>query len=229
MKKFNTRAYISLTLTAMLAIMCLSGLVILLSPKCRDASWSGWSVLLLGKETWETVHITSGICFALLGLFHLWWNLRPMLNYIRTKSAGFKPRLPELSVALLTTTLIMAIAILNLQPISSLTEYTDSRKLTFAANIQPAPWMHAETSSLSTFCNKLKVDDRTLLDALKQNGYNARITDTLQDIADQHGTTPMNIYYTLRDTLIKQGALVEAPQGRKNKKQQTPAADQPIS
>ena len=71
MKEFNTRAFVSLSLTFSTVSLLLSSVILYIAPFGRDAYWVNWSFLFLNKEQWTACHIIL-VSLCLFLSFGIW-------------------------------------------------------------------------------------------------------------------------------------------------------------
>ena len=62
-KRFSAKGFTSLLLTCSFLVLAVSGIILFMTPKGRDAHWTNWTMLGLGKEGWGAVHINNSILF----------------------------------------------------------------------------------------------------------------------------------------------------------------------
>ena len=80
MKRFHTRAFVSLLLTCSFFVLLVTGIVLYITPQGRVAHWTGWTIAGLGKEQWSAVHIVISLLFLTSAALHLYFNWRRSLN-----------------------------------------------------------------------------------------------------------------------------------------------------
>ena len=60
-----------------------SGVVLFVSPPGRVANWGNWRMIGLTKHEWTGVHTWFAAVFVVTAVFHLVFNLRPLMNYFQ--------------------------------------------------------------------------------------------------------------------------------------------------
>jgi len=66
-------------------IMSVTGLVLYIVPAGRVAYWVTWELIGLTKTDWGNIHILSSILFIVAGIFHTYFNWKPLMNYFKSK------------------------------------------------------------------------------------------------------------------------------------------------
>ena len=82
---FYWRAFVTFYVIFSFVVIAASGLVLFLSPPGRVANWSQWSFGALLKSDWQAVHTVFALLFLAAAAFHIYFNWRVILNYIRLK------------------------------------------------------------------------------------------------------------------------------------------------
>jgi hypothetical protein len=94
------------SLTALLSFIPLfvTSVVLYIIPQGRVAYWADWRLWGLSKTQWGDIHINLGLLFLLSILLHVYYNWRPILNYLKNRARQVRIFTPEFNVALLLTT-----------------------------------------------------------------------------------------------------------------------------
>jgi len=125
--KFSFRAFVSLTLALSFAALVVSGVVLYLAPPCGVAERAGWTFLGILKEGWTLMHMTTGLAFVALGLFHLFqFNFRAFIGYLRHRRSATPSRRIELWVAIAVVGLLVLGSALRWPAFQWLTETQDT-------------------------------------------------------------------------------------------------------
>ena len=77
--KFQSKGFTSLLLAVALPILGFSGIILYVTPRGRIANWTGWTMLGLGKQGWQAVHINVALLFLIVACIHLYLNWRSVL------------------------------------------------------------------------------------------------------------------------------------------------------
>jgi len=127
-KKLNTKAFISFTTFLSLIILMLSGICLYVSPSGGIAREINWNLLSLSREAWRGMHITFCIFFIVFIIFHLTYNWKVLLAYLKnklTKKLVFKK---EFCLALLIAGILLIFSAFQWYPFSKLLEWRDDIK-----------------------------------------------------------------------------------------------------
>ena len=73
-KRFSTKGFTSLLLTCCFLVMTVSGVILFLTPRGRDARWTDWTLFGLDKEEWGALHINNSILLLVVVAVHLVLN-----------------------------------------------------------------------------------------------------------------------------------------------------------
>jgi len=86
-KGFSSRSFISLLTLFGFLMMSITGIVLYFTPQGRIAYWTDWKFLGLTKVDWGNIHIISCFLFIVVGSFHLYYNWKPLTNYLSDKAS----------------------------------------------------------------------------------------------------------------------------------------------
>ncbi|OSM05088.1 DUF4405 domain-containing protein [Magnetofaba australis] len=207
-KIFNLRGAISLIVTWAFLISVITGIVLFVVPQGRVAYWVSWTLGGMSKEQWGVIHIVFGLLFVVIGVWHLIYNWKPFVNYLKTKrranDAGGKSGgvSRELLTASGFSVVLVVTAIADLPPTSWLMALNDWSKQAWITDpaFEP-PFGHAEDVSLNGFCRKMTIDPVVARTALEQAGWtlpdNAGQTK-LKDLALLNQSNAMALYAVIK-------------------------------
>lgn len=85
--RLHSKRFTSLLLTITFATITVSGGVLYIAPRCRVAEQIGWTVMGLGKDQWESLHINGALLFVLAGLLHVVLNWTIFWSYIKKRGS----------------------------------------------------------------------------------------------------------------------------------------------
>ncbi len=129
---FRGRALVATLMLCGFIALITSGVVLYASPSGRVARDLGWIFLSLDKWAWRDFHIAFGLLFLLTAFFHLWLNIKPLINYVRQKLAAqanggisFRWRL-EPMIAVTLCVLLGVSAVKGFPPVSYVIDIRDS-------------------------------------------------------------------------------------------------------
>ncbi len=78
------RKWVSVGLLFSFAFLLVSSVVLYIEPPGRIAFWTNWHLWGLDKHQWDALHTVFGFLFALLSIWHLFLNWRPLVRYLKT-------------------------------------------------------------------------------------------------------------------------------------------------
>ncbi len=194
-KAFNSRGFISISLTLAFIILAVSGLVLYIMPSGRVAFWINWKLLGLTKEDWGAVHTIFSSIFVVLSVIHIVLNWRVLMSHIRSKvESGIKLR-KELAIAAACTILIFSGILFGLPPFSTVMNVGESIKDSWEEGATPAPAPHTELKTVAEVANDFGMQIDRVLDKLKRNGItNAEEGITLKELGLINNMAPSDIY-----------------------------------
>jgi len=194
-RRFNPRAFTSLTLAVAFGIAMVAGLVLYITPQGRVANWIDWRVLGLGKEQWGAVHMTGSLLFVAMAVFHLIYNWKALLAYLRRKakeSAGLRW---EPVAALAIGLLFVVGTVQQWQPFQSVIDINSATKRYWEAKADVAPRPHAEEMTLAAYAEDLGMHPEGLLMRLAEAGLDVQDPqEKLGSMAARHGMAPSEIH-----------------------------------
>ncbi|MBA4406908.1 hypothetical protein C0389_06505 [bacterium] len=203
-KKFNFRGFLSLYIALSFLIMTLSGIVLYLSPAGRIANWSNWRLLGLLKSQWQAVHTIFTFIFVVAILFHLFFNWRPLIAYLRMKiGTAVLPRKEMLGASILAL-LIFIMTVNGITPFSSVMTFGESLKDSWSSTSSEPPIPHAEEQSIVKFAETIKVPTDKLIGQLSSKGIKVENeSSTIKEISAQNNIAPSDIYKIVKETSDK--------------------------
>jgi hypothetical protein len=192
---FYWRAVVTFYVMLSFLIIAASGLVLFISPPGRIANWSEWSVAGLRKADWQAVHTVFTLLFLGAVAFHIYFNWRVILNYLRRRVGEGLHRGREMGVASAIGAAVLALTIAGIPPFSTLMTFGDSVKNSWSDPATEPPAPHAELWTVAKFAetNRLTVD--RAMDNLREAGMAAPGPDvSLQALATTYKVTPREVY-----------------------------------
>jgi hypothetical protein len=188
-KSFQGRALTSLLITGAFLVMLLSGVVLYAAPEGRVAHWVDWRFLGLGKDQWRAVHNTTALLFLVGGFLHLYFNWHPLISHL---SRGSRlNRKAELFGAVALVAVVLAGTVVGMPPFSQIMALQNQIRAYWHAQSQPAPYPHAEDSTLAEFAERTEVALEELTTELQKSGVTAaEPSSTIADLARKNRTSP---------------------------------------
>jgi len=190
---FHLRAYVSTFLGFSGLVLFVSGIVLYISPPGRVAHWVNWRFLGGTKDQWVALHTILSFLFVAIGIWHLVYNWRPFIHYLKGKKSSLLHWKRESTTALLSVVLIGVLAMLDIPPLSYVSDIgelaTDSWEV--AENKPVIP--HAEKLTLKAYSKTAGVPLEQIVKQLTSLGYQAKETETLEDIGKKLKISPMSL------------------------------------
>jgi hypothetical protein len=213
-KGWQGRVFTSLLSLVSFLVLSITGIILYLTPQGRVAYWVDWHLLGLDKTQWGNIHVLGALLFIISGIFHIYYNWKPLVNYLSSKAAaGFKYK-KELGISGVIFLWMLVSGISSLPPLSYVLDWSEQIKDAWivSEDYEP-PFGHAEQVSLQNFIKKQNIPAEKALDALNRAGIKAEdLTKSVGAIAAENGVSPMKFYMTIKALepkmeTPKQGAL----------------------
>jgi len=197
------RRLVSLTALLSFVFLALTGIMLFFSPQGRVAYWSGWRLFGLSKEQIGYVHTTFMVLFLVSGIWHIVYNWKPIVHYLKDRTKKVKVFTPEFSVAFALCAVFLVGTLAGLAPFRQFLDLSDGIKVYWEAKNGSPPWGHAELSPLGRFCRRMEdferlenqrqvtIDCAEAVAALREAGVEVEDeSQQLLDIARANSTTP---------------------------------------
>ena len=192
---FYWRAFVTFYVVFSFLVIATSGIVLFISPPGRVANWSQWSIGGLQKSGWQAVHSIFAFLFVVAAGFHIYFNWRVILNYIRRKIGEGLNRGKELAAASAVGVVILVLTIAGLPPFSTVMTLGETARNAWSDPSTEPPVPHAEEWTVAKFAETNKMPADQAMENLRQAGMAAPGTDvTLQALATVYKVTPRQIY-----------------------------------
>ena len=194
------RALTSLMIMVGFVVSGLSGLILYFEPQGRVAYWIHWRFWGLEKSQWDDIHILSSVLFLVAGGFHIFFNWKPLINYLTKKAAAALRYKRELAASLLVGLWLVVSGIWSLPPLSYLTDFSGFLKSAWVTSPEyEPPFGHAELLSLGVFCQRMRIPLQPALDLLQKQGIKVLGPgQSLEDMARKNRVTPLDIYIHIK-------------------------------
>jgi hypothetical protein len=194
------RAVVSLVTAWGFLVMSLTGFVLYIEPHGRVAYWCRWTLLGLGKEQWDAVHVVASVLFVLAGAVHLAFNWRTFVRFLWRRIDGAGRLRRELGISVAVILVVVASAIGHFPPLGYLIDLNEWAKESWVSGpADDPPFGHAEMHSLTSFARKMNLDLDAALPALEASGITVSSPEqTLDEISRINQITPAELYGELR-------------------------------
>ena len=196
---FRLRNFITLLVTFSGLVMTVSGFVLYVVPEGRVAYWTDWTLLGLTKEAWGSVHTNLSFLFFLVLVFHLYYNWRVLMAYLKDRLRQRFTLRRELAAALVLGLVVVGGSAAQWPPFLQVMELGAAAKKAWYAgeDVQP-PFPHAELMPLAELSRRIDLNLAAVLAVLAEEGYPAESEEvSLKDLARRYDVSPMQLFETV--------------------------------
>ncbi|MBS3945958.1 MAG: DUF4405 domain-containing protein [Melioribacter sp.] len=198
-KKFSWRGFISLYITLSFIIMAISGIILYFSPPGRVANWSYWRFLGLLKSQWQAIHTIFTFLFIVAAGFHLFFNWKPFIAYLKTKFESNVKLRNEFTISSIVVILIFAMTIYDFVPFKNVMDFGEELKASWSTEKTEPPIPHAEDLTLTEFAKTINVSVEEIKNSLSSKGIIIQDENiTIKELASKNNISPNEIYTKLR-------------------------------
>jgi len=190
----NMKKITSLSLAFSFLIMSYTGLILYIVPQGKIAYWADWHLLGLSKTQYGDLHITSMVTMLFFSSFHIYYNWKPLVNYMKDKSKKISFTKKEFLIAFGLNAFFVLSTLYMIQPVKSILDLEDSIKNYWAKEHGEPPYGHAEESKLSVICKKQGINLEEAKENLKAKNILFDGDDRIIDIAKKNNSIPSDIY-----------------------------------
>ncbi|MGD2270031.1 MAG: DUF4405 domain-containing protein [Desulfobacterales bacterium] len=193
------RRITSLTALLSFSLLILTAIILYIVPQGRIAYWADWRLWGLTKTQWGNIHIILGVLLLISISFHVYYNWKPIVSYLKNKAKQLKVFTPEFNAALAITAVFIMGAYIYLPPFSWIIDWSTSIKDAAAVRYGEPPYGHAELSTLKTFAGKVNLDLAESVGNLRSAGISlADENQTLLEIAKINHLSPQQVYSAMK-------------------------------
>lgn len=208
----NMRKITSLIMLISFILLLATSVILYIVPQGRVAYWSDWKMLGLSKTQWGNLHINLGLLLLLAGFLHLFYNWKPMISYMKNKARELKIFTKNFNIALILSLVVSVGTLLDIPPMSTIINLSESIKDAAAQKYGEPPYGHAELTSLNLFTKKTNLDllaAKKLLDDAGIQVLDDKVT--LGDLAKINNTSPKGLFEIMQPAQIKDKDAVSFP------------------
>jgi hypothetical protein len=205
--------FVSLSAALSFILIFISSGVLYFLPDRSVTSWTSWRFLGLDKQQWDNLHINLGIFFLVMIVWHIYFNWKPIKNYLKVKRE-WKIFTREFNVALIWVILFTVGTITMTQPFSFLVNIGNGIKALNSLKDGNPPFAYAEYAPLQAFCTLTDIDSARAMEKLEQkNIHVASLKTTLKEIASANAISPRDIFDIIKETNTRFGLPTDIPVG----------------
>lgn len=197
--RFHWKPFVSFYVVFSFLALAVSGIVLYVAPPGRVANWSVWRLLLLSKAQWQAIHTIVALVFLLAASFHVYFNWKVLLAYLRSKlQAGLRMK-RELAAAAVTGLAVLTVSITGLPPFGTVMEVGEDIKNSWSSTATEPPVPHAELLTLEKLSETVKIPTEKALANLEKHGVKgAEPAMTVLQVADLNRLTPQQVYQRMQ-------------------------------
>jgi len=205
--------FVSLSAGLSFLVLFISSGVLYFIPNRKVTAWTDWSFLALDKQQWDNLHINLGIFFLVMMVWHIYFNWKPLTNYLKVKKK-LKVFTKEFNVALFWVTIFTVGTITMTIPLNILVNLGNGVKAINSLESGNPPFGYAEESSFRDFCILMKIDEKKAIENLKERGIKVEsYILSLKEIAKRSRTSPKKIFMIIQNKNMKPNLPNEIPIG----------------
>jgi len=213
-KKFNWRSFTSLYITLSFMIMIVSGIILFLAPPGRIAHWTYWAILGLTKTEWQSIHIIFTFLFILAGSFHIYFNWKPLMHYIKTKRQVTTKVRTELILAITSSILVFVLTLNNVPPFSTVLNFGEELTKSWEDDYASPPVSHAEKLTLLEFSKTLNIPINKIIQNLNSADISYASEELiLEELAMENDLTPNDIYKIIQNNIGNKSQSIQSGRG----------------
>ncbi|WP_345972729.1 DUF4405 domain-containing protein [Sulfurimonas diazotrophicus] len=196
--KFSLKKTVSLTLGLSFLVMSYTGIMLFFTPKGKIAFWTDWTLLGLSKTQYTDLHITSMFLFLTAGVWHIYYNWKPLVSYLKTHAHRLNPLKKEFLAAVLLNLFFVGATMFHLPPMQSIVNLNTAIKDYWERQVGAPPFGHAEEATVALLAPQNGIDTPTALKRLRDAGFRAKNgQQTLEQIAVENGVSAQKVYDTM--------------------------------
>jgi len=197
--RFHWKVFVSFYVVFSFLALAVSGIVLYVAPPGRIANWSVWRLLLLSKAQWQAVHTIVALLFLVAAGFHIYFNWKVLVAYVKSKLQTGMRMKRELAAASLAGAAILAVSITGVPPFGAVMDVGEDIKNSWSTTASEPPIPHAELMTVARLSETVKIPAETAVANLEQQGIKvAGPTMTVQQIADENRITPQQVYQKIQ-------------------------------
>jgi len=188
----------SLTMLLAMLVMTFTGILLFITPPGRVANWTNWEIFGMSKGLIGEIHTTFMVLFIVATILHIFYNLKPMISYMKNKAREFVLFTKEMIVATALTVVFLVGTIYEVAPFSTFLDFGEGIKNSWEKQTTTAPYSHAELSSLEEFVLRMDYDQEEIEKILKSNEISFKLEQSLSQIAKQNNISPNRLFEVLQ-------------------------------
>ena len=198
-KRFHWKVFVSFYVVFSFVALALSGIVLYVAPPGRIANWSVWRMALLSKAQWQAVHTVVALLFLVAAGFHIYFNWKVLVAYLKSKLHEGLRMKRELATATAAAVVLLTVTIAGVPPSSTVMDVGEGIKNSWSTAATEPPVPHAELLTVEKLSETVKIPTEKVVANLETHGVKmAKPGMTVQQIADQNNLTPQQVYQRIQ-------------------------------
>ena len=186
---------VSLTLAFSFLVMTVTGIMLYIAPKGKVAYWADWKMFGLSKTQYGDIHITSMVLFVAIAVWHIYYNWKPLISYIKNSAKQITLFKKELLIAFAINVFFVAGTLMGIQPLRSVLDLNEYIKTKWEERYGSPPYGHAEESSLKALVQHTGIELTEATSLLQEKGISVqKSSQTLLEIAETNRLSPKEVY-----------------------------------
>ncbi|WP_404317289.1 DUF4405 domain-containing protein [Malaciobacter canalis] len=209
------RKITSLSLGFSFLIMSYTGVILFIAPHGRVSRWLDWHLFGLDKVQYQELHNTSMITLLFFGILHIYYNWKPIVNYLKdsTKKISFTKK--EFLIAFILNAFFVIGTLTHIQPFKGFLDLGETFKSSWGENviktssnnntkveviaIKPPP-QRLGRKTLQELSDMGNIDLEYAFKALKSKGIdNVNSNIKIKDIANELNIEKTDVYKLLTE------------------------------
>ncbi|GGD46180.1 hypothetical protein GCM10012288_20570 [Malaciobacter pacificus] len=188
----------SLTMLLAVLVMSFTGILLFITPPGRVANWTNWQIFGMSKSLIADIHTTFMVLFIVATILHIFYNLKPIVSYMKNQAREFVLFTKEMIVAATLVVVFLIGTIYQVAPFSTFIDFGDGIKNSWEKQTSTAPYSHAELSSLEEFILKMDYQEEEIEGILQINNISYKLEQSLSQIAKNNDISPNKLFEILQ-------------------------------
>jgi hypothetical protein len=198
-RRFHWKVFVSFYVAFSFLTLAVSGLVLYVAPPGRIANWSIWTLGALSKAQWQAVHTIFALLFLVAASFHIYFNWKVLMAYLRSKLVEGLRMKWELAGASAAALLLLTVSVAGVPPFSTVMAFGEDVKNSWSTTASEPPVPHAELMTVEKLAETVKIPTDKVMANLQQHGITvASLQVTVKQLADQHQLSPQQVYQRIQ-------------------------------
>jgi hypothetical protein len=203
-RKFHWKVFVSFYVVLSFVTLAVSGVVLYIAPPGRIANWSVWTLGALSKAQWQSVHTIVALLFLVAAGFHLYFNWKVLMAYLRSKLVEGLRMKWELAAASAAAVLLLTVSIAGVPPFSTVMAFGEGVKNSWSTSATEPPLPHAELLSIEKLAESVKIPAEKVIENLARNGIPVESRDvTIGQLAERNNLSPQQVYQKIQSADAK--------------------------